>query len=453
MTNIIIADPIEKNNRLESLIKAQPTSEFNKRDTGLKLRTFLITFTLYLSLLGKITLEEMANRCCAVQGGGLSLTKQALSARLEAGSKELKALLTATINSATESKPEKQITPIILGRFESVNITDATTITLPEKLKDKHKGCGGDGSKAALKIQATYEVKSKDFRMIEIIDNATENDHTYVSRLVEEAKTNELFIFDLGYYGVDGFLKISAKGAYFISKIKTNVNIYDTEGKKMDLYALLCSGDKIDVMIMIRGGNGETMTVRLTGVRLPEKVYSERLRKANKEARKSGKTLSKQDKERLKWILIITNVESDILSFDAICELYRIRWQIELIFKSWKSYFKLGEMNNVGKNYLDCLILGKLIVITSMTNLYSSLYHLVLCSMGRRLSFLRFMKNIRSELDNIASIIIQGLDESLFIALINRVVRSSLLDKRRRHTTEETLAALDLPEEVLRMLC
>jgi len=423
MSNVRITSPDEKSNRLEQLINAQPTNGFNKRDKGLKLKTFLFAFTIYLSSLGRITLEEIANKCCAIQEEGLTLTKQAMSARLEAGSRELKALMSAAINASIESKPENQITPMILSQFESVNITDATILALPNSLADKHKGFGGDGSDAALKIQATYDVKSKDFRLIDLIDDATESDHKYVSRLIEDAKANELFIFDLGYYGVDGFLRISAKGAYFISKIKTNVNIYGTDGKKMDLYALLCSNTKIDEMIMIKGASGETMNVRLTGVRLPEKVYSNRIRKA----KKSGKTLSVQDKERLKWILIITNVESDILSFDAICELYRIRWQIELIFKSWKSHFKLDEMNNVGKNYLDCLIFGKLTMITIMTSLYSSLYHLVLFSLGRRLSFLRFMKNIRAELDIIALII------SYYSVLNNRKQKTPIKRVDKRH--------------------
>ena len=208
----------------------------------------------------------------------------------------------------------------------------------------------------------------------------------------------------------------------------------------------------VDEMVMIRGGHGEKMIVRLAGVKLPEKVYSERLRRANKLNKGSGTTLSKEVKERLKWVLMVTNVERDILSIEAICELYRIRWQIELIFKSWKSYFKLDEMNNVGKSYLDCLIYGKLIVITMMTNLYCTLFHLVLSSIGRWISYMRFMKNIHTELDVIIALILQNQFGDQLDSIIKRVIRSSFMDSRKRKTTHQSVATFDLPEEVLKML-
>ena len=339
---------------------------------------------------------------------------------------------------------------MILEQFVCVNILDATILTLPEKLAKFHKGFGGDGPNSAMKIQATFDIKSKSYRMIDIVDDATESDRDYVSRLVEQMGPNELTIFDLGYYGVETFEAIVSKNAYFISKLKCGVTVCDSDSGETSLYNMLRSVDSIDRNITIQGSYGKTMHVRLVGVRLPESAYGKRMRAANKKAKSSGKTLSKADKERLKWILIVTNVESDILSFDAICELYRIRWQVELIFKSWKSYFKLGEMHNVGKDYLDCLIIGKLITITAMTALYSNLFTPIFLAMGRRLSFLRFMKNIRSELETVVDYITRTNDALNFS--IKRVIRSSLSDKRRRKTTEESIDAFDLPHEVLAML-
>ena len=66
-------------------------------------------------------------------------------------------------------KPEKQLTPLIMGQFESVDVTDATILELPDKLASEHNGYGGDGSEAALKIQATFNVKSMDFSRIDVV--------------------------------------------------------------------------------------------------------------------------------------------------------------------------------------------------------------------------------------------------------------------------------------------
>jgi len=376
---------------------------------------------------------------------------KASDARANEGRRQrAKKLLAAVTTAALDHKPAHPVTPLILEQFTSVNITDATILTLPEKLAKFHKGFGGNSSEAAMKIQATLDIKSKSFRMIDLIDDATESDNGYVSRLVEQMGPNELYIFDLGYYGIEGFEAIAGKGAYFISKLKGGVTVCDSENTEVNLYTMLKSANSIDRTVIIKGSYGKTLQVRLVGVRLPAAVYSDRIRKARKTAESSGKTLSKEATERLKWILIVTNVERDLLSFDAICELYRMRWQIELVFKSWKSHFKLDEMNNVGKDYLDCLIIGKLITITALTALYSILCTQVFRVMTRRLSFLRFMKNMRQELSVISDYITRTKD--LLCAAFDRVIRKSLIDIRHRKTTEQVISAFDLPLEVLIML-
>ena len=451
MAKISIPNSEKIFNNIEDLINEQPTENFNKRKKGLKLKTFLIAFTLKLCMMTNVTLEGLANQCVGLQYG-LSIQKQALSNRLEQGSKELRILLAGTTKALLKNKAGVLMTATILGQFDNVYIIDSTTLSLPNKLKKYHKGLGGSNAESALKIQAAYEVKSKDFKKIEIVDNATESDNPYMLEFVCELKPNDLVVADLGYYSAGNFLAIAGKGAYFISRIKSNVNLYRTETTKLDLYKLLKGKTEIDEMIVIKGINGKSMSVRLVGLRLDEKSYASCIRKARKEAKSKGKTLSKEELELLKWVIYITNAERDILDIRAICEIYRIRWQIELIFKSWKSHFKLDKMNDVGKHYLDCLIYGKLVVITMMTSLYSLLFHQVYRVAGRQLSFLRFMKNVCEELDTIIKYFYGDDAKSQLIQTIDRVINSSLVEKRRRKTTEQSIASIDLPQEVLEML-
>ena len=443
MNKTSIPNQTEVFKRLKELIIGQPTDDFNKRQKGLKLWTFLTVFTISIVSMGKVTLEELANKCIAIQRDLIGYTKQALSSRLEAGSKELKKLLAATVTAVTmrNLKPDA---PVVLEQFARALITDATTLSLPDKLESVHKGLGGSNANSAIKIQTTYDIKTKDFSNIAIIVDATESDSSYVDKLVEATRPNDLHIMDLGYYGVDGFIKIDEKGAYFISKTKPRSNIYDLEGKKLDLVDLLKSKAEIDKDVKIRSKSGVFMKVRLVGKKLPEEVYSKKIREARKKAK--GRTLSAEELTRLKWILIITNVERAKLSIDAICELYRMRWQIELIFKAWKSHFKLDEMNNVGKDYLHCLIYGKLVVITVMTALYSTVFYEVKRLTGRFLSYLRFMKNIRAELNLVVDFISKNLPGWTLVDIIFRVVRSSLNDKRLRKITEQVIDSLDLPK-------
>src|SRR5271157_6282984 len=43
------------------------------------------------------------------------------------------------------------------------------------------------------------------------------------------------------------------------------------------------------------------------------------------------------------WLVLITNLPADQFTIEEICVLYRVRWQIELLFKRWKSLAGLGH--------------------------------------------------------------------------------------------------------------
>lgn len=66
---------------------------------------------------------------------------------------------------------------------------------------------------------------------------------------------------------------------------------------------------------------------------------------------------------------------------------------------------------------------------------------------------MRFMKNIQQELDKIVDYFTESNQGKKLIAAINRVIKSSLIENRKRKTTEQSIASFDLPIEVLKMLC
>jgi hypothetical protein len=334
----------------------------------------------------------------------------------------------------------------VLEQFDAVHITDATVLSLPTKLAAHHKGLGGTNAASAMKIQASYDIKSKRFTKTAIRENATENDASYMAEWVKCVNRNELSIADLGYYSVSHFKTLAEKGAYFMSKIKSNTILYDEHGEIIDMVRLLKKNGFLDRNVIIKGDAGKTvLTVRFCGVKLPSKEYAERIRKANKAAKASSKTLTKEELERLKWILIITNVSDAMMNCQAVCEVYRIRWQIEIIFKSWKSYFSIDEMTNVGKHYLDCMLYGKLVIITILTAMYAKMHFLVFQTTQRYISYLRFMKNMIDALDMVLDFLASKCTVDDFCNTIIRISSACLVEKRKRKTSEQTIADFDVP--------
>ena len=96
---------------------------------------------------------------------------------------------------------------------------------------------------------------------------------------------------------------------------------------------------------------------------MPEAEYNERIRKAQQNAKKKGRQLSKQFKARAGLNLFITSAPPELITIDTSWKIYSLRWQIELAFKVWKSIWKIDKVKKVKKDRLDCYILSKLLII------------------------------------------------------------------------------------------
>jgi len=83
-----------------------------------------------------------------------------------------------------------------------------------------------------------------------------------------------------------------------------------------------------DVLI----GSQAKIPVRLVIELMPEAVYEQRMRKIQKLHKKKGYQTSEEYKFMSRFNLFITNVPLATLPDEVVSFLYRIRWQVELIF-------------------------------------------------------------------------------------------------------------------------
>ena len=61
--------------------------------------------------------------------------------------------------------------------------------------------------------------------------------------------------------------------------------------------------------------------------------------------------------------IFITNASSEALKTIEIYDFYRLRWQIELLFKIWKSLFEIDKIGDMSISRFECYLYGKLILI------------------------------------------------------------------------------------------
>ncbi|MBA3948074.1 MAG: transposase [Herpetosiphonaceae bacterium] len=76
---------------------------------------------------------------------------------------------------------------------------------------------------------------------------------------------------------------------------------------------------------------------------MPQEVADQRRRKLRDEARDKGCQVSARRLALAAWAIFITNAPAELVSLEAGMVLGRVRWQIELLFKLWKSHGHIDE--------------------------------------------------------------------------------------------------------------
>ena len=89
-------------------------------------------------------------------------------------------------------------------------------------------------------------------------------------------------------------------------------------------------------------GVSHRLPCRLIALRVPQEVADRRRQKAYVKAQKHGRVPSREYLEWQDWTIFVTNCEPELLTWEAVVVLYRARWQIELMFKLWKSRNRLA---------------------------------------------------------------------------------------------------------------
>jgi hypothetical protein len=282
----------------------------------------------------KATIDELGER--------LGVSKQGLDQRLD---KRAADCLWRVVRKATQqllaASPE---TIPLLRRFTSVVIDDCTSLGLPAALAQQFPGCGGsdpEAGQAGLKVLVRFEATSGQFQALEL--SAARDSERTMSKTLPPLPAGSLHLADLGIFDLDELARLSRKGVSWISRVPALLSRQadDDTTEVLADWLKLQHTDRIDVTIRL--GTAKRLDCRLVAVRLPEKVAQERLRKLRRTLKKKGRTISERQRVMCQWLVLITNLSAEQFTIEEICVLYRVRWQVELLFKRWKSLVGLGR--------------------------------------------------------------------------------------------------------------
>jgi hypothetical protein len=172
-----------------------------------------------------------------------------------------------------------------------------------------------------------------------------------------------LLLEDMGFFSGERLQAYSDQGVYVLTRIPAWTAVFDEKGRRLDLVAQLrrARGDCVDRPVRIL--HGSKMKVRLLAVRLPEEEAEKRRQRARQEAKQRGRQVSQKKLDLCAWNILVTNAPADVLSVQEACVVRRVRWQIELVFKVFKSEGKIDETWSQNPYRVLCELSAKLLAM------------------------------------------------------------------------------------------
>lgn len=332
---------------------------------------------------------------------GINITKQSLHDRFTSPAVEfLKKCLDCLLAQKISFTGEKQA---LKTHFNRIRIKDSTKFALPDSFSEKYKGYGGALHHSSSMISVQYEYDFLSGQSLDLrLTSGVKNDQSDSADFTHDIQENDLFLRDMGYCTLSFMSKIHSAKAYFVNRLTPRVNIYSEPDSKdpvdINFYLKKVKKDNLEYLeVPVFLGKKDRIPVRLVVSLADETTYEKRLRKTSKQARSTGNKVSDKFKARARLNIMVTNAPAEILKGKDIRKVYSLRWQIELIFKTWKSLATIDEFNTSKIHRFECQLYGKLIWIILNLNIFNWLQHQVLqknkvlCSIWK---YFRLIQNI-----------------------------------------------------------
>lgn len=341
--------------KTKTINKIARSSGFIQRSTGkISPKNLLIGFMIMIS--------KQRNTYCdwATEIGLLekkTISKQALNERMKPETKQfvknfLQDLLKQELSRGKVGKIKG-----VLKQFKNIQIDDSTTLSLPDALVEEFPGNKSRGvPKAQAKIHAMYNLSENNFSFLNV-HSFSNNDQSLSADVLPYLQKGDLCLRDMGFTVLEVVSKLIDKGVYFIARKKYCTKVFEVQSKiEVSLLKELRKTKFIDREVLV--GSKQQIKVRLVAIPLSPQQAQERRRKARADRDRRLKH-TPEYYELLGYTIYITNVSSKQCNAKEIFQLYKLRWNIEIIFKSWKSCFSIEKLiHNQCKNAIrvNCII-------------------------------------------------------------------------------------------------
>ena len=216
---------------------------------------------------------------------------------------------------------------------------------------------GGSGDD--WRLHTAYNFSSGRLAQVKLTDQSG-GEHLGYYRLQE----GDIVVADNGYGYRRSVATVRKQQAELVIRIRPSTFPFEqADGQVIDVVARLRKrgGSVREWHGWCRDGDGERYRVRLIAAKLPPKQAAAARRRARKDARDHGRNLQPQTLLVAGWVLLITTLSAPRWDAAAVLRLYRVRWQVELVFKRLKSILHLGQLRARRRESIEAQVMALLV--------------------------------------------------------------------------------------------
>ena len=213
-----------------------------------------------------------------------------------------------------------------LAMFDDILLQDGTSFGIADALQDVFPGRYTTKVPAAVELHATMSLWSDQPVSLAVAAD-TEGERAYLPMPCE--LRGQLIIGDRGYQDIDYTREVDAHGGYALIRGQLQINpaIVDSyiDGKHVPSH----SGRRLHDI----AGKQRRKTIDIDA----------QWKGVGRTSRPDTKlrVVFLWNKKRREYLALVTNLDRENFPPDTLMTLYRLRWQVELLFKEWKSYCNL----------------------------------------------------------------------------------------------------------------
>lgn len=230
-----------------------------------------------------------------------------------------------------------------LSAFGRILIQDGSSFALHDALRDVFPGRFKAVNPAAVEIHCTLDLlQGTPLCMVLTPDTASEQDvlpHPHSLK-------GDLLLADRGYLNLTYLKEVGCHGGFFVVRAKEGLNpriirAYREDGKHLRAF------EDRDFQAM----KSKFPKKRRFHLMVEWIIEGQRFRL---------RMIISWNKQTKCFFYLLTNLPEDRYTIDQICFIYKLRWQVELLFKEWKSYANLHSFNTTKEEIAEALIYASL---------------------------------------------------------------------------------------------